>query len=454
MIIAGKILISLLVPLLVGMRCIKVFFAEDSFPKYAFIALSYGLGLGVVTHVLLLLAFLNIELNWITALVSILGLYIAVLVFAHIFIKPLRFELLRTKKDSVFKSNRPTINVIILCVFLVAAYYVVYSFWTALNVPVHEWDSLATSVYSAKVIYYEKSLANLKYFPYPVYPLHMPLALVWNALCFGFWDDQLVKITFPFMFLSFLVVFYFILTQLTSKKGALLGLALLASSNLFMFHAASTYRDIFLIYYVYSALAFIVFWQKYRNKRLLMLAGLLAGLGAFTKLEGMAYLPVYFILIMFILCKGEKVKLRVKAKEFLSFSVPCIFIVSIFHFVKVFKGISTAKYVGFDLVNCIKNIPVALEYFGHALFMTASWNIVWVLLLFLIVWRWKVILADREAQMWLLALVLFFAIHFLLSLSAGLSAHILSYNTISRLLLHFFPVAVSLIVLLMRQEKF
>jgi hypothetical protein len=190
----------------------------------------------------------------------------------------------------------------------------------------------------------------------------------------------------------------------------------------------------------------LLLWQLEREDRFLYLAAILAGMGTFVKREGIAYLIIYGILVVLMLFQRKTFnynRLRAGAKFFL----PCIVLALIF---PVFKFIHHADSQGilFDFSwQNFQRIPVILKQFFMDFFLSGNWNLVWILLilrLFFIpvrnshpIFKWGII-----------AISLFAGLLFLLFLFTNAFFWISERDTtLSRLILHFFPLATIAIVL-------
>ena len=101
-------------------------------------------------------------------------------------------------------------------------------------------------------------------------------------------------------------------------------------------------------------------------------------------------------------------------------------------------------------------IPLIVKAFWEDIFFTGCWNIIWFLLAVSILANLKRIKTRPEARFILAALLLFFGAYFLIGMFTGSFRYIGgsgTSTTLSRLILHFFPLATMLIALLNTPDR-
>ncbi|MGE0266947.1 MAG: hypothetical protein AB7S78_00645 [Candidatus Omnitrophota bacterium] len=446
-----KLLYSLIFPYCMGYAALRALLGQPYKLNSLFVApLSFGLGLGLLSNGMLALNMLGIQYTLVN--ISLMQGVILALLLLIIFVRNKEKEtvtdLLKFSPEKKMLDEGLFIKFLHIAFWAIAFYYLNFIFWRAMNIPVHEWDSLASSIYNAKVFYFDGNLAKLKWLPYSVYPLQLPLLCVWTSLCLGHWDEQYVKILFPLIFIAFTVIYYGFLRYWTGRAWAVLGTLFLFSSNLFVFHATLSYRDLFLSYYTCAAIMFLVLWVEKRQWVFLILVALLAGFGTFVKLEGVLYMVILSGLVFYLILRDQNEDLPAKVKTMLCFAIPCWSIFFLYYCFKDFNGISTVNYINPGLSGVFSRFNHSFFSFADALFFTANWNIFWGWLLFSIAFNLQTVRANRNIQLWLVILFLYVGFHFGLSFLLGISGHMLSPFTISRLFLHFFPLVPLLVVLI------
>ena len=266
----------------------------------------------------------------------------------------------------------------------------------------------------------------------------------------GVWNDQLYKVIFPLYFSAFAIVQYCFLRCFTHRVWAVLGVAFLFVSELCVMHATTSYRDITMMSYNCAAVYLIIIWFSRQKDCLLILAGLLAGFGTFTKLEGNGHLLIHLIILiaMLILSKGQW---RQRVMQLLKFAIPAVLPVVFYLYVKTSHGVIAAERagVGFELDYLARIIPILIAFVKYTIFYD-QWNVlymVFVLSLFNL-YRQK---HQVQTYWMLLSLLLFFGLIFgVLMFTENYDLVIGIYEEVNlpRLFLHFFPLITSVIILL------
>ncbi len=454
--------LSLFIPTLTGSAILTLLFFRESLPRAVHCALSYGLGLGILTIWMLILGMAGIKFS-----LGAIGLPLLAFSCTTFIVSLLQREKLFTKNQKILRKGLLKImtgwswgrcvNVVfgLILLFYITRNFL-FVFWRAMNTPIIEWDAIATVAFKAKIFFYEQSLPDLNLLPHPTYPLFVPFAETWVALNLGYWSDQFIKIIFPCALLSYLVIFYYFLARWTNRLWALLGCAVLLSANFFIYHATLSYNDFFLMYFNTTTILLLLEWSRSRNRGMLILAGIFAGLASFTKLEGTSFLLVYFILLtamVFVLAARTS---KEKIMDLLRFALPSAGTCAIYHAYKFLHhatkdGTGTLDKTGIDFSMVkITLVPEILKSFTENLFFSGNWNIVWFLAVLScahLVRKGR----DLLVRYVLLSVILFFGLYgavALLTVNYVWIAGESHTTTLSRLILHFYPLAVVLIILL------
>ncbi len=457
------LLISLLVPLILGYASLHMIMGGRSFPMILGLAISFGLGFGILSQWMLLLAIFQVPLGRLSISLPLLGLALIFLLMSRLFKQkttPQRmpFPLDHASLPDKILGQTPLQKVASCIVIFYVLYQIVFLLWHTLELPIHTWDAIYVIAPKAKIFYYTGSVEKLKFLPLASYPLQVPFCLTWIALNVGAWDDQWVKIIFPLICLCFLLMYYFFLSKYTNHWWALLGIGLLMSSNFFIYHSTITYREIFLMYYIITSLFLIWIALSENNNRLLILAGIFAGFATFVKLEGLGYFFINLILLG-ICILHQRFSLREGIRKFLSFAIPAIFIFSIYYFYKISQNMSPmGGRFRFDFhLEHLSRMSLIFSTLGENLFLSGNWNILWFLLLVSLIYHWRRIKASFILKFFGLALVLYLGLYVFVSFLTpnfiSISG-IQSITVLSRILLPFFPLCPLLIIFLNYQKEF
>jgi hypothetical protein len=290
--------ISILLALLIGFLLVQVFDpSRDLKPRWAAMlfnaALGAGIGIGLTSIVFLLLDVAGLASP--PAIFSIdiaLAAGLTLQCFRSRAFSPERFN-----PDPAKAGFRWTwLLAIALGVVLVVACVRLVQMATAL--PVGNWDAWAIWNLRAKFLAgpggaWRYALSPLLNNSHPDYPplLSAFVARVWKAA--GSMDTLAPVLTALVFFAALIALLVGAVALLRSTASALLaGLVILSTTSLLVW-APSQYADIPLAFYYLGAIALIFFCT---DPRALFFAGLCAGLAAWTKNEGIAFLVCFVIL--------------------------------------------------------------------------------------------------------------------------------------------------------------
>lgn len=459
-----RLSVSLVLPILAGYTFLTFLFRRSRLDIVTSLALSYGLGMGILAQWMLFLG--AIGMTYSVGIIAI-PLLIFSLFFAILSFRKTKKNIPGQKSDhdspkSV--TSESDTNILYRAFYIILGIYVIfnvfYVFWRALNVPIYGWDAIAIIAFKAKVFFYEKSIFNLKYFSHlqhTAYPIQVPLIQTWIALNLGVWSDQFIKIIFPFAFLSLIIISNYFLAFYTNKKWALLGTALLVSSNLLIRHGTISYRDLFLSYYLCTAIMFLILWNSKKDDAFLILAAFYAGFATFIKQEGTAYLLIYLVLL-FLLFLHNRNSIKATFIKSLKFIIPSFGICLFYILYKIFTGVPPLRKMPFTFTwSHLSRIPRIFKTFAIDIFFSGNWNIIWFLLLLSIVLNFGKIKNKIEARLIFVALGMFFVLYYFLNSLLTASFYWLSgdgaVTGLARIILHFFPLAALLIIILNYPDK-
>ncbi len=462
MIMTGlNLILSLLIPFSAGYTLLGFLFPNRCIGLFLKIALAFGLGLGLLSIWMLVLGICQLPFNSFvigSPLIITAALFYFLGLRRKKVVQPTATSfIIQTRDSNQLHGSKRILHIVMMIGLIVyIALNIFYVFWRATAIPIATWDAIATVAFKAKVFYYEQSLPSLDHLPHKTYPLFVPFVQSWIAFNLGYWDNFLIKIIFPCAFLSYLIAHYKFLGHYTNRTSALLGSAILLSSNLFIYHATISYRDFFLMYFNCITVMLLVLWNNSKVNGFLILAGLFAGFATFTKLEGTAFLGVYFIIFSMINFPSKTFSIKEKLVNTMKFCIPSFGISFTFHIYKVWnkvllEGPGIVDKTRIDLTwEKISLIPQILTSFLRNLLLSGNWNIIWLLALLSSIHLVKK-RKNAEIRLILLSLILFFGLYIgvaVLTINYVWIAGAKSSTTLSRLILHFFPLSVLLIILL------
>lgn len=200
----------------------------------------------------------------------------------------------------------------------------------------------------------------------------------------------------------------------------------------------------------------LLFWNQNKASPFLILAALFAGFATFTKLEGTAFLGIYLALFCVINFPSKILTMKEKLINCARFFLPSLGICLTYHIYKLWhnvlkEGTGTQDKTGLDFTwEKLTFVPQILESFFRNMMFSGNWSIIWLIaILSLIQLREK--RRSGEGKLILLSLLLFFGLYFFVALFTANYVWIAgakSVTTLSRLILHFYPLSVLLIILL------
>jgi len=439
---------SLVLPLILGYFVLRLLLQTQTMSMIPQLALSYGLGFGLLSQWMLILGICEIPISF-----GIIAGPLIILSILLWLVKKISMRKQMLKSGNIlFSDNQDPVTgnsqwkkMFCYSSVLYISFILLYVFWRSLNVPMQSWDAVATIAYKAKIFFFDQSIHHLN-LPQAPYPLFVPFIESWIAFCLARWDDVLVKIIFPLAFSSYLVLHYYFLKSTTNKIWALGGLCLLLSSPFVVYHATIAYREIFLMYYNCTSIILLLLWNRHKNDTWLILAALFSGFTTFVKLEGTSYLLIHTCLLLLILFKNNTLTLNNKFKKLLIFAIPSYLLCLPFHIYKIHLNLSGMA----DRTNLVaswghfQRIPGILYDFFWNIFLSGNWNITWIILLISLISYKKKARNLNESALLLFSLFMFFITY--LVLLTFTSALIDNPTTLSRVFIHFFPLCPLLII--------
>jgi len=418
------------------------------------LCLAYGLGVGFISLEMLLFYFFslkfsiaNILLPWIALLVASLAAY-------------MRHP--RHVPDIGLDERKGPIILKTLLIFGIL-FEAAYAIFRALIRPIEAYDAIAIYAIKSKIFFLAKSInadflsTTFKLFPHPDYPLNIPFSEVFVYLSLGNLNDQLVKIIFPLFFIGLLAIFYFEIRRFASRAYALLFTFLLATIPQFNAYAANAYVDLPLAYYYFASAVFLFKWIENKEKtHLLLVSACMSGLAGFTKNEGMMYCAINsLVLFIALIGDGERMKMK-RIFNFIAYTgVMCIILLP-WLWIKNTCSLTNDEIVlaNINLSYLMKQLhrigPILYEY-QKQFFGPKKWNIMWPLALLVILIGHKIAFGGIKKYM-ALSVGLAVAGYTLFYMISPLDAMFFAGKTWSRFIIHFLPVVVYWMALILKDD--
>ncbi|MDP2912798.1 MAG: hypothetical protein Q8N91_02190, partial [Candidatus Omnitrophota bacterium] len=338
-----------------------------------------------------------------------------------------------------------------------------FTFYRAMVKPIEAYDAIAIYGIKSKIFYLAGSIPQDYFssigraFPHPDYPLNIPLFETCIYLFMGKLNDQLVKIMFPLYYLGILGIFYYALRRFAGSTYALLFTFLTASVSQFNSYATNAYADLPLAYYYFASAVFLFSWfRDTRKSSRLAISAVMAALAGWTKNEGLMYCLINFIVIgAFLVFNLKKVKKRDLLMAGL-YVLTVVIILSPFLWIRnaerlintdVESGGAGALY----MVKQLYKLGPILYEFQKEFFGPKKWNILWPVIALAFIFRFKDAFRgiQRYAAVSVILAVLGYVSIYMISV---LDINFFAGKTMSRFLIHFMPLAVLWLALVLKDD--
>jgi hypothetical protein len=344
--------------------------------------------------------------------------------------------------------------------------------------PIVEVDPTAGWALHAKVFYYERTalppfLTCGAAGPYVSHwPPVVPLVQTWGHIAMGAYDDHKIKLVFAVAFAALLALVYGTLREHLRSSPALVMVFILATVPAIAVHfpagsVASAHADVPFALFLTGAAVSLMAWAETRQTRAVALAGLLAALAIWVKVEGLAFAAVSSFCVWLFWAVGW-VRNRAQGRAGSRIANPTVSRAGTLSHPLLYSALVLVSLVLYALYKAQFRAPIAGEAFdpGRALapetviaglkiaaftcleaVNPGRWGFIWILLAILVVLRSKH-LARPMILMPLLLVVGQVACAVVVMAASGLSPEYWAFHTVRRVLIHVAPIAVILVGLL------
>lgn len=454
------ILFWLIFTLLIGYSVLKLLFHKDwpfKFPEA--LALSYGIGIAIVSIQMALMSLFGIKFS----ILSIIIWWVPVVVWA-LFITPARWNPRKWhahRAGVAIKQDKP-----LSCLekFFIGAisFEVIYAFFRTFIKPMESYDSIAMYAFKSKIFYFAKAIPHdffknfASFVPHIEYPLLIPLAEAQFYTFIGSLNDLLVKIIFPLYYVALLTIAYYISKRFLNRKTALFFTFLLATIPQVTDFSTNGYADIPFAFYCSVSFFYLYLWLRDNKSNVLMLSFIFSIFAIWTKAEGLLFAMINAAVI--IICMAKEKRIR---------SVGVIYAVmsllAVITYVLAWKMIGLAVNSDFagerislmsKIITGFKRIPEILYEYQIQFFGPKKWNIVWILFIMGFILGFKRIFSKDMFPVTLAIFLVFSGysvVYMLSSAPQGFGWHLSTSG--SRLFIHFVPIIVLWLTLMFKELK-
>ncbi|MFA7676537.1 MAG: glycosyltransferase family 39 protein [Candidatus Omnitrophota bacterium] len=411
-----------------------IFFLES-------LALSYGIGLGLISLAMTLIALAGVKFSVFSILT--VSLFVPLMMF---FTKP---------KTGIKGPSIPVNFKPFEFLFLgFISWEVIYAFFRCLIKPVESYDAVAHWAFKAKAIYLFGGLP-LDIFRRPApadliftadYPWLLPFSQAYIYNFINNFDDFVSKMIIPLFFLACIILFYRLLKRRgLNRLHSLVFTFFLASIPQFNNYATIGYADLVLGFYYSFSFLYLYLWFRNGSKAFLFISGILTALAVYTKCEGMPLLLVNFTVFLIFVFSGKPFDKRKNTKNFIIYLllvvallIPALVLKKITSVGLENHTINTLALSGFQFGN-IKRMPMILYSYQKQFFGIKRWNILWILFFGTAICRFKKLLESDKKYLTIGISLIFAGYTAVFILSPGPQEDL---RTVSRLFLHFLPLIV------------
>jgi hypothetical protein len=240
------------------------------------------------------------------------------------------------------------------------------------------WDGVTIWHFKGRMLYVDGgiSLAALadpvRGYSHPEYPLHLPLLLAGLARAMGRWEDAVLLAVAPLAYGSLLLLLYGTARLVARRWVALAVVAGVAPLPGLVGHFVIGFADLPLAMYSAGTLAGLVRWLTRGDRGALLLAGLVAGLGAWTKQEGWLLLGANCLAAWLFAprCGRERAALAAPLAVALTVAAP-------WQIIRLVAGIDTDPYAlrGWE---SLRRLPTILGAVAGELARFGRWGALWL----------------------------------------------------------------------------
>jgi len=260
---------------------------------------SFALNVGLLTLIMFFLGTLRI-LNLNSIIISIILASLFSLASQIYFARKkgsLKIPLRSTHIQSLLCfADRP----ISLIITVPLANLIFMAFYHAVCFPQIIWDTLTVYAYLGKEIYNQSriplffgSSGSIEWSGN--YPILVPMLYAWFNFSMGRVNDLLSRTIFPVFGIATLASTYIFSKRLHGSTAAIFSVYILAVTPIFFTHLVIGYIDIVLTFYFTLALYFLQRANEKNNACYAVLSGILGGLAAWTKYQGLFLAPIILV---------------------------------------------------------------------------------------------------------------------------------------------------------------
>lgn len=322
------------------------------------ISISFAIGVGNISLVMLLISLLKIDfaLQTILLFLTIITLIsFSILIYRKAQTKAIKNNHAvldknldrinknineNSKSSTVLFKRQKLFKIIEIILLILILFQVLSSIFITVIFPVRFWDAITCWSFKAKAFFLDKTIYDFyskhSYkFSHPSYPILLPLLQTYSYFSMGTLNENLMKLIFPIFYISLLIVNYSFLrikyleinpkvnnnSAKIKKDNRVLGKNYPKITSLFFTFILSTvpiifdhsyieYIDLAFAFYLYLSVMFMILWIRFKDDRLktnglIILSAIFSAQLPLLRSEGILFLGFIFILYVFYLFKSK-----------------------------------------------------------------------------------------------------------------------------------------------------
>lgn len=436
--ISGFLLISIL------SRKLEISFLEKC-------SVGYGLGMGIVAFLGFLLGIAGIAFTFISLAVT---LSISILFLAILFLlikKPDQFTCSRRRFTFNFSElfTLKTFGVLLILFWIL--FKIFFVFFEGMNRPLVSSDALLNLSSGAKFFYFQKGFlldpSSEHFFAqdyrlFTGHPLLTGFVQIWISNAIGVWSEIYVKAWSPFYFLAILAVLYSSVRQAIDCNVAFLAAFFLSAVPLLSYHGQDGYADLPLAFYALSGTVYLWRYLERNESHALIISGILMGMAAFTKNEGI----FYCISAGFVLFAYNILQRRSPWTGAHLFAIPVFLYILPWYIFKMYYGIGFGHGEETSGVTWTQSLHFeVIGLYFNEIFLTANHGLIFSFLIVLGLLRYKDVVRSNIKYIYILIFSVMFMFLFVyittLDFASVTDRTACNRNTMTFVPIAFFAVA-------------
>lgn len=432
-----KLAIAIFIPFLLGVFGISAILRERLlfFAYFERLAIAFAAGVWMLILIMFSLPFIKVPLTFQSISLTV-GLIL-------IGLTPFSLKFLNHFLPKSFPKSKSFWFYFILSLIAIKVLFV---FWSALLKPMLGPDIIRCYALSVK-----HTFLNMA----PLYSSHKPplpfLIESWPIISAGTWNDTLLPLFYPFMYMSLLTIFYSCLKRSFSELYALFFTFLLASIPFLLFHAGTAYVDFpQAFYYSMATIYFFQFVKEYKfskNKAysMLILGTAFLGVSIWVKKSGLYYAGInIFVLLSFLALRWKSIQ----KMEWLSLTKITLLFMGIISPWLVYHRFLTLGLYSSQVISSLETGPylslltrnmVIFPVASRNMFLEGNWQLLWILFLAILMLFPKKSFSLPNFALVIIIFLQLIALYTLFGYT-NLFKFILDDSLLNRLMLHFAPV--------------